>query len=603
MSEAPQSPSALMTIQSTILNFSSLLASVLKMEVEVVDNQLIRIAGTGPYGCGFGCTPESSTHLLRSVIETQKEAVIVDSRFNPLCRACQNRESCKERGFIGVPILDRQRCLGVISLIAVNSEQHRRLSENPEMFTQYIWHVSRLLVANLSSAQHKETKNEAIWRILLNNIDQGVIVRDHESKVRIINDRALALLHLSREAVLGRSLLIEPLNRLRDAHEGHIQHRVRLEDKPMTLTGQLHPVGHNSLFLLAFHQSASPVAQPLEDDPPGIERLVGQSPAMKKLKRMILRIASSPSSVMILGESGTGKEVVARAIHRLSKRHDKPFVAINCAAIPENLLESELFGYVKGAFTGAAPGGRAGLIQSASSGTLFLDEIGDMPLSLQARLLRAIETREVLPVGASRPIPVDIRIISATHQNLQGFISAGRFREDLYYRLNVIPLQLPSLRERAGDVELLLHYFLNYHSLRIGCTYPGVSQEVVRLLQNYRWPGNVRELSNLVEYLVNIVPDGELIDSALLPPVFHASPATPPREAPAAGVSQPEEGVAFAENGTSEENNANLKSMEKTIIEEALRRCRNKKQVADELGIGVATLYRKIKKYHLTDSY
>ncbi|WP_199257214.1 sigma 54-interacting transcriptional regulator [Pantoea sp. BAV 3049] len=595
MSETAASPSALMLIQSTILNFSSLLANVLRMEVEVVDNHLIRIAGTGPYGSGFGCPPQNNSHLLRNVIETQKEVVIVDSRFNPLCAACQNRDSCKERAFIGVPILGPQRCLGVISLIAVNNEQHHRLSENAEMFAQYIWHVSRLLVANLSSAQQKTPKNEAIWPLLLSNIDQGVIVRDRDCKVRIINDRALELLHLARESVLGRTLTVEPVSRQKEPSEGHIQHRVRLEEWQNVLTGQLHHTGQQSLFLLAFHQSASLAALPEDDDPPGIERLVGQSLAMKKLKRLIMRIASSPSSVMILGESGSGKEVVARAIHRLSKRHDKPFVAINCAAIPENLLESELFGYVKGAFTGASPGGRPGLIQSASSGTLFLDEIGDMPLSLQARLLRAIETREVLPVGASRPVPVDIRIISATHQNLQGFISASRFREDLFYRLNVIPLELPPLRERGEDVELLLHYFLNYHSLRIGCTYPGVSQEVVRLLQSYRWPGNVRELSNLVEYLVNIVPDGEMIDSALLPPVFHAASTLETRET--AVVKLLRAGDCLHD----EEGGANLKSMEKTIIEEALQRCRNKKQVADELGIGVATLYRKIKKYHLTD--
>ncbi|WP_323116376.1 sigma-54 factor interaction domain-containing protein, partial [Klebsiella variicola] len=166
--------------------------------------------------------------------------------------------------------------------------------------------------------------------------------------------------------------------------------------------------------------------------------LVGESEPIRQLKHLISRVAPSPSSILITGESGTGKEVVARAIHKLSNRSEKPFIAINCAAIPEQLLESELFGYVKGAFTGASANGKQGLIQAADKGTLFLDEIGDMPLIVQAKLLRAIESREVQPIGSSRTIPVDIRIVSATNQNLEQFVSEGKFREDLYYRLNVI---------------------------------------------------------------------------------------------------------------------------------------------------------------------
>lgn len=590
MSDRQDPPTTLMTIQSTILNFSSLLSNVLKLEVEVVDHHLARIAGTGPYSSRYGQIPESNTTLLRNVIETQKEVVVVDSRFNPLCQHCQQRGACKERAFIGVPVIGPERCLGVISLIAVNNEQHQSLCKNADMFTQYIWHVSRLLVANLASDKQKQPRSQAVWPLLMSNMDQGVIVRDQEGRIKMINERATDLLHLPQASLLEKFMTIEPLSRQQNSCEGHIQHRIMLDDRQTLLTGQLHAIGQQSLFLLAFHQSASKEFFPQEDETPGIERLVGKSSGMKKLKRLIIRIASSPTSVMILGESGTGKEVVARAIHRLSHRHDKPFVAINCAAIPENLLESELFGYVKGAFTGAAPGGRPGLIQSANGGTLFLDEIGDMPLNLQARLLRAIETREVLPVGASRPVPVNIRIISATHQDLQGFIQHKRFREDLYYRLNVIPLTLPPLRERDNDVELLLHYFLNFHSMRIGCAYPGVSPEVVRLLQRHRWPGNVRELSNLVEYLVNIVPEGEVIDSALLPPVFHA-----------AGERMPERIMLLPEEEFADEESsaASLKRMERKLIEEALHRSRNKKQIADELGIGMATLYRKIKKYGL----
>ena len=293
---------------------------------------------------------------------------------------------------------------------------------------------------------------------------------------------------------------------------------------------------------------------------------------------------------MIVGESGTGKEVVARAVHKLSDRQAKPFIAINCAAIPEQLLESELFGYVKGAFTGASANGKTGLIQAANHGTLFLDEIGDMPLTLQAKLLRAIESREIQPVGASHPVPVDIRIISATNQNLEQFIAEGKFREDLFYRLNVIPLRLPPLRERQDDIELLIHYFRICTPVGWSWSIPACPQKSSALLKNYRWPGNIRELSNLMEYLVNVVPSGEVIDLSLLPPNLISSGKVNEREssrAAPASVAKEEEG------GTA------LEEMEKQMIRDALTRYSNKKQAADELGIGIATLYRKIKKYEL----
>lgn len=359
------------------------------------------------------------------------------------------------------------------------------------------------------------------------------------------------------------------------------------------LTGQLHPMEDHRLFLMAFHQSHGKNIDPLNADAPDIHQLIGNSKPMRTLKQLISRIAPGQSSVLIAGESGTGKEVVARAIHGLSKRRAQSFIAINCAAIPEQLLESELFGYVKGAFTGASSQGKVGLLQAANGGTLFLDEIGDMPMMLQAKLLRVIESREVTPIGASKPMPLDIRIVSATNQNLQNYITQGKFREDLYYRLNVIPVNLVPLRERKNDIELLMHFFLNLHSIRMDYSYPGMTQEVIEILNAYQWPGNVRELSNLMEYLVNIVPSGEVIERDLLPPHLFSIPIKPRRQDP---VTELTDDLNKAIAGQS-----NLEVMEKKLIEEAMQRHRNKKLAAEELGIGVATLYRKIKKYELHD--
>ncbi len=213
-----------------------------------------------------------------------------------------------------------------------------------------------------------------------------------------------------------------------------------------------------------------------------------------------------------------------------------------------------------------------------------------MPLTLQAKLLRAIESREIQPIGASNPVPVDIRILSATNQNLEQFIADGKFREDLYYRLNVIPVSLPPLRDRQDDMELLIHYFLHLHTRRIGLVYPGVAPEVMLILKRYRWPGNLRELSNLIEYLVNVVPSGEVIDASLLPPNLMNG----------VKLADTDMDAVFSIAPKGEENGGTaLEEMEKQMIREALSRHSNKKQAADELGIGIATLYRKIKKYEL----
>ncbi|MFD1804295.1 sigma 54-interacting transcriptional regulator [Mixta tenebrionis] len=587
------SVSTLMLIQKTVQHFVSLLSNVLHLEVEVVDNQFRRIAGTGLYGKRLGEVPNSNTLLLEEVLEKQREVVVFDSRKNMLCSACTQRESCQERGFVGVPIIHQQYCLGVISLVAVTSEQLQHLREHTSVFIEYIRHISTLLVANILSFQRKDNQRDPFLLFLVNNINQGVIIFDEHFKITYINASARSQLNISGDMSLN-SALITPCSTENDEQ----LFTFCLDETCWQLRGRWYDRGSESMLLLSTcHHQPADAALPY-DNLPIIKDLLGESAAMRKLKSLIGRIASSPSSVMILGESGTGKEVVARAIHRLSKRHDKPFVAINCAAIPENLLESELFGYAKGAFTGAAPGGKKGLIQLANSGTLFLDEIGDMPLALQARLLRALESREVMPIGASQAIPVDIRIVSATHQNLQEKVERGEFREDLYYRLNVIPLCLPPLREREGDVELLLNHFLISHAQRIGHQPSSISSEVLRLLSAWRWPGNVRELSNLVEYLINVVPDGAVIDSSLLPPIYHS--IWQPREvaaAPVVACSAVAEPSTPA--GNDSENVANLRTVEKTLIEEALMRTRNKKQIADELGIGVATLYRKIKKYGL----
>lgn len=582
--------SVLMQIQPTIQRFARMLSSVLQLDVEIVDDTLCRVAGTGPYGKLLGRKLTTDSRLLRYVIETRKEKVVTHSRFDPLCEGCTNKENCKEKAFLGTPVIYQDQCVGVISLIAFTHEQQERISDNLHEFSDYVRYISSIFVSRLLDDQSGNDNIRKLFSTMIENMDQGVLVVGEDNQVKFANQTALKVLGATQGNMIGKTLHFRPLTFERNFTRGHMQHVITFDDKSEIIIGQLHMIQDQQLFLMAFHQShSSSVVMPTQDDPQ-IEHLVGECRPMRQLKKLISRIAPSPSSVLIVGESGTGKEVVARAIHKLSDRKTKPFIAINCAAIPEQLLESELFGYVKGAFTGASANGKTGLIQAANHGTLFLDEIGDMPLTLQAKLLRAIESREIQPVGASHPVQVDIRIISATNQNLDQFIADGKFREDLYYRLNVIPLQLPPLRERQDDIELLIHYFLHLHTRRLDQVYPGVAPEVIALLKRYRWPGNLRELSNLMEYLINVVPSGEVIDVGLLPPNLISSGKLPERSMAS---------VTVLSTPGDDDGMTGLEEMERQMIREALSRYSNKKQAADELGIGIATLYRKIKKYEL----
>ena len=591
--ELATTQSVLMQIQPTIQRFARMLASVLQLEVEIVDENLCRVAGTGAYGKFLGRQLSGNSRLLRHVLETKTEKVVTQSRFDPLCEGCDSKENCRENAFLGTPVILQDRCVGVISLIAVTHEQQEHISDNLREFSDYVRHISTIFVSKLLEDQGPGDNISKIFATMIDNMDQGVLVVDDENRVQFVNQTALKTLGVVQNNIIGKPICFRPLTFESNFTHGHMQHIVSWDDKSELIIGQLHNIQGRQLFLMAFHQSHTSFSVANAPDEPHIEQLVGECRVMRQLKRLISRIAPSPSSVMVVGESGTGKEVVARAIHKLSGRRNKPFIAINCAAIPEQLLESELFGYVKGAFTGASANGKTGLIQAANTGTLFLDEIGDMPLMLQAKLLRAIEAREILPIGASSPIQVDIRIISATNQNLAQFIAEGKFREDLFYRLNVIPITLPPLRERQEDIELLVHYFLHLHTRRLGSVYPGIAPDVVEILRKHRWPGNLRELSNLMEYLVNVVPSGEVIDSTLLPPNLLNNGTTEQSD-----VTE----VSEAHLSLDDAGGTALEEMEKQMIREALSRHNSKKQVADELGIGIATLYRKIKKYELLNT-
>ena len=312
------------------------------------------------------------------------------------------------------------------------------------------------------------------------------------------------------------------------------------------------------------------------------EGLIGKSPSMKRLFQLLETVAGTNSTILITGETGTGKEVVARAIHHSSPRRAQRFVALNCSAIPETLLEAEIFGHVRGAFTGAI-GNRQGRLEQAHKGTLFLDEVGTMSTGLQMKLLRVLQEREFEKVGDSHTIKVDVRVIAATNSDLGRMVAEGTFRDDLYYRLNVIPVKLPPLRDRKDDVPLLVQHFLD--KLRVdGRPALTVSQQAMRALMSYPWPGNVRQLENALERAVAFGGGRGQIEVDDLPPEFLNAEV----ESTAPGVSLPEEGLDL---------DALMSSIERDLIERALERTQgNKGQAARLLHVKRTTLVEKIKR-------
>ncbi len=314
--------------------------------------------------------------------------------------------------------------------------------------------------------------------------------------------------------------------------------------------------------------------------------IIGKNPKMQQIFKLVQRVARSDSTVIINGESGVGKGLIARAIHRNSKRTDGPFITINCGAIPENLLESELFGHVRGAFTGATTS-KTGKFELAKGGTIFLDEIGDMSPNLQVKILRVLEEKEFEQVGGVKTLSTDVRIIAATHRNLQQLVEEKTFREDLYYRLNVIPVTVPPLRERKSDIPLLISHFLTEFNEKCVAEVHEFSNDATHLLKQHNWPGNVRELKNIVERLVVLKGEGT-VDSHDLPENFMAKSDN---AAPVLSVEISEEGISL---------NTAVTEFEKRLILESLNQTNwIKNKAAKLLDLNRTTLVEKIKRYKL----
>lgn len=455
----------------------------------------------------------------------------------------------------------------------------------------------------------KQNCNSWIFGQITDRFHEGVIAVDASGRIFYVNDAYSKILGVAKHNVLGKNLQkIEPGATVLEVIKSgkpvlgkavqiksvnrHVVvniHPIKIEERLVAVVSIFRDVTETKQLSQALdkaHELAEYFRQQLsEQDDFGKNQIIGKHPVFLKAVSQAIIVAKTDAPVLLGGENGVGKEVVAKLIHQKSGRSKKPLITVNCAAIPENLLESELFGYEEGSFTGAKRGGKLGKFELADGGTIFLDEIGDMSPVMQSKLLRVLQEKEVEKIGRSQNVPVDVRIIAATNRPLETMVQQGAFRSDLYYRLNVVTITIPSLKDRGEDIGLLAHYFLMQQNAKYGKNL-ALSAEVLRFFFHYQWPGNVRELQNCLEYAVIMSP-GEEIFLEHLP--AHMGQAI--QNSVYAKAIRPQD-IAPLKEG--------IHSTEKAMIEQALIACENNKSKAMKLlGISRRAFYKKMKLYDL----
>ena len=580
-------------IKDEIQNIAEAMLSVLNIDVTIVDENLTRIAGTGIYLDKIG-EKVSGYSAFKKCLEEQVLIYIDDSEKNDICKVCSNNGECKEHAEVCCPITLDGYAYGVVGLIAFNNEQSSIISNNSKDLINFLGKMADLISSKLK-AQNKTEELELEKKkleILLNNMNKAIVSIDKKGNIDKYNVKFRDIFNIE-DKKLEKGNIFQLLDFIK---------KPSVKDFEKYKTGTFYYKKQNRNLKGIYNISEIVVNKKLKgyvidfienkeaiknynkinkDYKITLDNIISTSEIMEHTKQKALIASKSNSTVLITGESGTGKELFARAIHNHSDRSDYPFVAVNCAAIPDNLLESELFGYEEGAFTGAKKGGKLGKFEIAQKGTIFLDEIGDMSLHLQGKLLRVLQERELDKIGGGSNILIDVRVIAATNKNLEELVKNGQFREDLYYRLKVIPLMLPPLRNRKDDIPLLIDYMIKEYSQKLNKDVIGMEDDVRTALVDYSWPGNVRELQNIIEYSINM-SISNLLTLDIIPNNIK---------------------YKYYDDKCHKEEISTLADLEKEEIIKALNKFKNYKKdkelVAKALGISRATLYRKLEKYNL----
>lgn len=595
--------SKLKEFQQEMIKYTETVASVLDVDIEIVDDRLIRISGTGLYKSKINESVVTEGFIYDKVIQTGQELVVLDICDNQLCIECSHYMKCLNKVIIAVPIKYNNRTIGVIGAISTDKTKKVEISAKIDNYLKFINHICDLI--SMKIEEHEASKNSSrkmnMMIEIIENVEKGVIILDINSKISYINNIALKKLDIEKNIIENIVNIVS----VESSSNGHELLEIDIDNKIYNINAKIIPVypyinQYDKIIIFdktyINHKGHGKVNSGWGNS--DIESIIGNSEAMVKVKERTKKLAKSNSTVLITGESGTGKELIARAIHAEGSRWNKPFIAINCAAIPENLLESELFGYIKGAFSGASSGGKVGKFELANEGVIFLDEMGDLSMPLQAKLLRVLQERKFARIGSNKLIDLDIRVIAATNKNLLKLVNEGKFRDDLYYRLNVIPINLPPLRERKDDIEAIMMKFASKYSLELGIQLNKIEENVMNMLINYNWPGNIRELENAVEYMMNLVGDDGIIYKDMLPLDILNYYNINGNICKSAGITFENDIVeGIVEN---QERILSIKELELTYISKLLnkygRDTKTKKKIAKDLGIGLATLYRKLEE-------
>ena len=591
--------SVLSGIKESVQQVAEAISIAVGVEVEIVDEKLNILGGTGVYHDQIGQKEEGgdleSNFLYARVLRTGTTQYVADAKLDKDYDITGRGNTVSgELAEVCTPIILNDQIIGIIGLIAFTEEQKKILADKNKNMTGFVEKMADLLAAKAD--QQEILENVEVSRdemsTVLETAHEGIFALDQSGYVKHCNKRADTLFNMTKRELIGRhiSKLMpgSPAIKVLETGRGYTeneeifkvdggQHHFIVTVKPYSSGDEIEGIVVSFRDIeeaqkLVYNFNTRTIKNTVDD-------IIGTSEKIMVAKKQALITARGNSTVLITGESGTGKEMFAKAIHYASARGDNPFITVNCGAIPENLLESELFGYEKGAFTGANEKGKVGKFELADGGTIFLDEIGDMPLHLQVKILHVLQNMRFEKVGGSRSIIVDVRVIAATNKDLEKMIAEGTFREDLYYRLSVIPLSIPPLRERKADIRMLMYHFLKKYNTFMNRKIEGFSDEVEELYMNYDWPGNVRELENAVEYGTNMA-FGKVIDI---------------EDVPVRILKKEEEIVKF--KNMDKPLAEQVKLYEKEIITKKLKQHNGIKDVvARELGLSRATLYRKLSE-------
>ena len=581
--------SYLRLIQYRIQDIADTLASALNVDVAIADKNLTRIVGTGNFHDRIdGNCPEDS--LFAKVLSTGEPKININRGED--CINCSNSKHCSEHANISYPIKIEDEVIGVISFASFDLEQADIMRLKSEEYFNMLKQTAFMIEQEVTSIKITNKLKHDITEVneIINCLNKGIIIVNSNNEIIHINSKALKTLDLdiSNQIIIEKSILnfISDI-KLQDTSNKDIVDCWTIDGKEVRVLYSINKIllEDNAFSLMVSFdeiQDIINIAKTYENkERIYFSNIIGNSKSILEAINKSKIAASTDSTILIQGDSGTGKELFAKSIHNESMRKDGPFIAINCASIPENLIESELFGYEKGAFTGANTSGKKGLVELANNGTLFLDEIGDLPLYLQTRLLRVLQERAIDKIGGGQSIDVNIRVISATNKDLKQLVQEGEFRLDLYYRLNVIPINLPSLNHREDDVFLLSEYIINRLCNRMNKEVKLLEDEVKNAFKTYQWIGNIRELENVLEHGICFSKDN-YIRLEDLPKYFFED--------------------SILKIPLTVDSNKSLEQLkmeyEKSVIDELMLiygdTVEGKKIVADKLNIGLTTLYRKL---------